>query len=99
MTADLAEYHFQAGQWKAARREYEGLTVGTGRRSEEAERRLAELDLIDRRPDDCLKHCRRLLTAKPDLAGSGLLPLMGRAYAQKGDDARAARCYAGELPE
>ena len=99
MTADLAEYHFQSGQWKPARREFEALLAGGGTHAEPVERRLAELDLIDRKPDDCLKRCRHLLQVNPKLANAGLLPLMGRAYALKGDNARAARCYAGEIPD
>jgi tetratricopeptide (TPR) repeat protein len=98
MTADLAEYHFQLREWKTARLEFEFLAGRDSRYSQTAQLRLAELDLQEKHPDDCLKRCRRVLSATPKAIPLNLLTLMGRAYNQKGDSDRASRCFAGEVP-
>ena len=98
ITADLAEHHFTTGQFKMARSEFEAVVKGGSPRTRAAEMRLAEIDLADRKPDDCLKRCRRLYQDMPK-EGRILLLLMSRAYTLKGDTARASRCAAGDLPD
>ena len=40
-----------------------------------------------------------LLAAADTVEPASVLQLMGRAYQQLGDNARAARCFAGQMPD
>jgi tetratricopeptide (TPR) repeat protein len=99
MNADLAEYLYASGQRPAARQRFEALAAATGPHALRAEMRLAELDVLDRQPDECLKRCRKLLRENRAADVPALLRLMGKAYDQKGEYGRAARCYAGQVPD
>lgn len=69
-----------------------------GRWGRAAKLSLAEISFNDKRTAECLATCRGLLVEQgPDLRD--VLKLMGRAFEATGDYQRAARCFAGELPE
>jgi tetratricopeptide (TPR) repeat protein len=98
MALDLGEFYFEKDKRQEARQQFEPVAAAAGRRAAQAELRLAWLDLRDRHFDDCIRRCRGLLTT-----GAGdrkeTLALMGKAYSQKGDNVRAARCLAGDIPD
>lgn len=58
--------------------------------------RLAASELSAGHTDECLVTCRDLL--KRDTDRAPILRLMGSAYEQAGDLAKAAQCYAGNVP-
>ncbi len=61
--------------------------------------RLAEITLQEKRPQDCLTWCRKLLQQPGATDAATILKLMGKAYEQLGDHPRATRCYMGQLPD
>jgi tetratricopeptide (TPR) repeat protein len=100
MAYAVAEDLFARDQRPAAARLYAALVkTETGRWAGPAEMRLAEIALQENRPDDSLKWCRKTLREKQPVDRGALLTLMGQAYEQTGDHLKAARCFAGEVPE
>jgi tetratricopeptide (TPR) repeat protein len=68
--------------------------------SAQAQLRLAAMALQDRRADECLSWCKKLLESKtPAVEKNAILALVGRAYESKGDSARAAMAFSGKVPE
>jgi hypothetical protein len=70
-----------------------------GRWAAESRLRLAEIALLDDRPQEALQACRKLLEDKQPVKRETVLPLMGQAYEKAGEYRQAARCFAGQLPE
>jgi tetratricopeptide (TPR) repeat protein len=99
MSADLADHYFTLGQYQAARPLFESVAKQPGKRVASAELRLAEIDLKEHHPDECLKRCRMLLKEGQTAELDTTLKLMGQAHAERGEHALAARCFAGELPK
>jgi tetratricopeptide (TPR) repeat protein len=97
MKADLAEHLLASGKKGAAPLLREVAAV-PGPRAARAELRLAELALKQKRPDECLTRCRKVLSAGDTSTGGDAVRLMGQAYTQKGDHAAAARCFSGRPP-
>jgi tetratricopeptide (TPR) repeat protein len=64
-----------------------------------AQLRLAEIALLQKKPQECLQRCQLVLQAQPAADVTSTLKLMGRAFDQLGDYRQAARCFAGQLPE
>lgn len=63
--------------------------------AKQAALRLAEWELTQHRPDECLAICRELLPGEPSPAP--ILRLMGQAYELAGQHGQAAQCFAGLL--
>lgn len=61
--------------------------------------RLAGTALRERKPKECVAWCRRLLDDPRAAEAPEALRLMGVAYEQLGDHTRAAKCFAGQVPE
>ncbi len=97
IAVELGEFYFEKDDRQEARRRFEPFAAAGGKRAAQAEQRLAWLDLRDRHLDDSIRRCQSVLKA---VAGDKkeVLSLMGKAYAQKGDDMRAKLCFAGEIP-
>jgi tetratricopeptide (TPR) repeat protein len=72
--------------------------VTSGPSAAQAAMQLASLALSERRARACLTHCRAALSFDPPADRSSVLATMGRAYEMLGDNLRATRCFAGELP-
>ncbi len=97
MKADVAE-HLMASGKKGAVPLLRTVAASTGPWAVRAQLRLAELALRDKRPDECLKLCQKVLSSADAAAAGDATRLMGQAYTQKGDHASAARCFAGKPP-
>ena len=95
---DLGIYYFENNKRAEARKQFGPVAAGTGKKAAQAEQRLAWLDLLDRRADDCIQRCRKLLPTTPG-DKKELLTLMGKAYTLKGDFPRASECFAGKIPQ
>jgi tetratricopeptide (TPR) repeat protein len=97
MMYSLADYDLEMGRREAAKETWWMLSSGASRRLSNRSRfRLAEVALIEGRPKDCLEFCE--LTRTDDtIARTDIQKLMGRAYEALGEDALAARCYAGQM--
>ena len=58
---------------------------------------LVEIELSEGRAKEALELCEKILAGE-GVSRVEIQKMMGRAYEQLGEDALAARCYAGELP-
>jgi tetratricopeptide (TPR) repeat protein len=98
MVSHLADDYLEAGDRAKAR---EWLLVAAaadrGEVGRKARMHLAEMALAMGRPADALGYAREALIDGADKAQA--LRLMGQAYEAKRDFGRAAKCFAGEVPE
>jgi tetratricopeptide (TPR) repeat protein len=100
MTFILAEALYTADRREAALQLFASLaSKETTKWVPRALLRLAEITLQEKRPQDCLTWCRKLLQQPGAADATLILKLMGKAYEQLGDHRRAARCYMGQLPD
>jgi tetratricopeptide (TPR) repeat protein len=97
MVSHLADDYLEAGDRAKAR---EWLLVAAaadrGTVGQKARMHLAEMALAMGRPADALGYAREALIDGADKAQA--LRLMGQAYEGRKDFARAAKCFAGEVP-
>jgi tetratricopeptide (TPR) repeat protein len=100
MRFGLAEHYCAFGKREAGRKLLEiQAAQQAGKWSRAARLLLASLALQDNQPQQCLTACAAML-GDPDLTDrKAVLQLMGGAYEQLGDYEKAARCFAGKLPE
>lgn len=98
MICVLGSYQHTLANDTEARRLLAPVAQGDGRWAAEARLILADIDLQDNRAAECLQACAALLD-KALVDRSAVLRLMGKAFAQTGDHARAARCFAGQRPQ
>jgi tetratricopeptide (TPR) repeat protein len=95
----LGEYVFTADNRGRARQLFSSVvTMQRPPWTHRAQLKLAELALLDKRPQECLQRCRQVLEEHPSADVSNTLKLMGRAFDQLGDHRQAARCFAGRMP-
>jgi len=94
----LADYEYSNGATESARQILEQLADGqrSGWRNR-ARWKLAEIALLEGQPKECLNHCEQVETGEV-IPKADVQKLMGRAFEKMGDDVRAAKCYAGQLP-
>lgn len=97
MKADLAEHLLASGK-KGAVPLLRAVAAASGPPAVRAQLRLAEIALKEKRPDECLKLCQKVLASADASAAGDATQLMGQAYTQKGDHASAARCFSGRPP-
>jgi tetratricopeptide (TPR) repeat protein len=97
MKADTAE-HLMASGKKGAVKLLREVAAASGPRGIRAELQLAEMDLKQKRTDECLTRCRKVLSGGDAATCGEAARLMGQAYTLKGDHASAARCFAGKPP-
>src|SRR5262249_51655066 len=91
----LANHDFSHGTPEAAKAKWVKLTVSANARWANRSRlRLAEAALSEGNPQDCLDYCQSIKTSE-GIVRTDVQKLMGRACEQMGDDAAAARYYAG----
>jgi len=96
---ELAEFALMSGKGEKAAKHFTAVFErATPARSRRAGMRLAEIALADKRIDECLSTCRRLLTNADKSETSAILRLMGQAFEQAGEHKRAAQCFAGKPP-
>jgi tetratricopeptide (TPR) repeat protein len=99
LTLELAEEHWAADKLEAALPLYQKLIAGgPSKEGKRARLRLAEIALVEKKPQDCLKFCRELLQEKAGVETPAVLRLMAQAYEQKGEHEKAIRCLSGQLP-
>ena len=97
MKYSLAKYHLANDQTGLARELWnEVIALNWQPWSSRAAVRLAELELVDGKPEDCLERCRKLF-GHDGISLKEIQRLIGQAYEATGDDAQAARCYAGQV--
>jgi tetratricopeptide (TPR) repeat protein len=100
MSFQVAEDLYKHGKRAEARQLYLPLAKSDlGRWAAESRLRLAEIALLDDRPQEALQACRKLLEDKQPVKRETVLLLMGQAYEKAGEYRQAARCFAGQLPE
>jgi predicted negative regulator of RcsB-dependent stress response len=100
MAIQLADVWYGTERSQDAINIYAGLAVqDDGPWAALAKLRLAEIALADRRPEDGLLWCNKLLNRAPLLPERDVLKLMGDAYLQTGQLRLAAQCYAGKRPD
>lgn len=100
LTLELAEEHWAADKHEAALPLYQKLIAeGSANEGKRAHLRLAEIALVQKKPQDCLKSCRELLQEKSGVGVPAVLRLMAQAYQQSGEHDKAIRCLSGQLPE
>ncbi len=93
-----AEVFFRARDGKRARPRLEALAAAdVPPWSRKASLALAELELNDGLPEECLKRCRALLAGDGE-DRAAVLALMSRAYSVSRDYDRAAEALAGRVP-
>ena len=99
LTLELAEEHWSADKTEAALPLYQKLIAeGSSNEAKRARVRLAEIALVEKKPQDCLKCCRELLQEKAGVDVAAVLRLMAQAYEQTGEHDKAIRCLSGQLP-
>lgn len=99
MTFSLADLDIENGRSDAAKERWTVLITGTSPVwSNRARMRLAETALNEGKPEDSLEQCRAIVNQE-GIAVRDLHRAMGRAYEAMGNDASAARCYAGQPPK
>jgi TolA-binding protein len=99
MTYSLADYWLTIDKKPAAVGLLASLAGSRDRRwAPRARLRLAEIALEEKQPEQCLLWCRQLLREPNPKELPAIWRLMGRACEQKGDHARAASYYRGEMP-
>lgn len=100
MAYAVAEEYLARDRRDSAAQLYAVLARGEGSKlAGTAKLRLAEIALQEKKPTDALALCRKLIDEKQPVNRTALLSLMGQAYEMAGDHRRAARCFAGEVPE
>jgi len=60
---------------------------------------LAAIALQEDRPGDCVQACLRICQEHLPVEREHLLHLMGEAYERLGEHEKAARCFAGQMPQ
>ena len=98
MTYSLAGYQMANGQLEMAAQLWHKLAEGPANRwKNRARLKSAEVALVQGNSKVALELCRQ---AQPDesISRGEILKVMGRAFEQLGEDANAARCYAGQPP-
>lgn len=99
LTLELAEEHWAADRPEAALSLYRTLIAeGSSSEAKCARLRLAQIALVQKKPQDCLKSCRELLQEKTGVDMPAVLRLMAQAYELSGEHAKAIRCLSGQLP-
>jgi tetratricopeptide (TPR) repeat protein len=100
MHFELAEYLLAEGQGEPAVKMLNELAVmPNGRWSRAARLRLARVAVDEGKGQQAVEQGRALLKDAPAAEQTALLLLLGSAYEQVGDFQRAARCYAGQVPD
>lgn len=98
MAGLAAEQLLHEGRRDEAKVRFTALATQEGLWPIRAQLRLADIALREGKTNDCLARCQALLKAKKG-DKTEVLTLMGRAYQLAGDHRRAAKCFAGEMPE
>ncbi len=100
MAYEVAEDLYKHDKRTEARKLYQPLSKTEGGRWAAASRlRLAEIALLDDRPQEALQACRKLLDDKQPVKRETVLLLMGQAYEKAGEYRKAADCFKGQVPE
>jgi hypothetical protein len=100
MSYEVAEDLYQRNRREEARKLFLPLAKGDDRRwAAEAQLRLAEIALAEKRPNETLQTCRRLLEDKQAGKRETVLLLMSKAYEMTGEYRKAAHCLEGKVPE
>ncbi|WP_010583798.1 tetratricopeptide repeat protein [Schlesneria paludicola] len=99
MTYLLADLDGENGRAESAKERWKTLIDGTSVEwSNRARLRLAEIALNEANPEECLEQCQAIVN-HDGISVRDLHRAMGRAYEALGNDAMAARCYAGQSPK
>jgi tetratricopeptide (TPR) repeat protein len=100
MAYEVAEDLYRHEKRTEARKLYLPLSKAEGGRwAAPARLRLAEIALLDDRPQEALQACRKLLEDKQPVKRETVLLLMGQAYERAGEYRKAADCFKGQVPE
>jgi tetratricopeptide (TPR) repeat protein len=98
MSFEAAQWYDALGRADAARQRYLAIAAtdpnGLGPK---AELGLAELALREKKADECVRRCRRLL-ARDGVERAAVLAAMGRGYELQKNFRAAADCFAGRVP-
>ena len=98
VTFSLAEYELSNGHPERATEILgELMTEKEDVWTNRARLKLAEIAYSNGDFQDCLENCR-LLLHRTGIASGDIQKLMGRSYERMGDDIRAAKSYAGQIP-
>ena len=94
----MANYHYTHGNTDSAKQRWNQLaSAPSSRWSNRARLRLAETSLDEGQPKLCIENCE-MIKSMDGVIRTDVLKLMGRAYEQLGENALAAKCYAGQYP-
>jgi tetratricopeptide (TPR) repeat protein len=100
MTFGLAEYHLGEGKKEPALKALQSLAgLQKSKWTLAAKFRLATIAQQDGQFQQCLQVCTALLKEEGGVDRAAVFQLLGSAYEQLGDYPRAARCFAGQLPD
>ena len=100
MCFGLADHRFREGKQESALKLFNSLAVlQQGKWVCAARLRLAAIALQEGHAQECLSACNTLLPMQSATDRSAVFQLIGAAYEQLGDYQKAARCYAGQMPD